>query len=77
MSKRATQNTELEYRLFGSLRRIADYVDADKLRKGRARDFGLTPDEAIEMAYDNVLWEARNAIRGVRIKKPADGVPAP
>jgi len=38
-----------------------------KTRAGRIVSFELT---FVEMAYDNVLLEARNALHGVRLEKP-------
>jgi len=49
------------------LRRIArDYQTADLLLKYGERDYGISGCEALEMAYDNIQQEARNAVFRVR-----------
>lgn len=58
---------ELQY--FVALKRIASYLDPEKLRKQSDKLYGLGPDEAVEMAYENVLYEARDAIKGKRMPK--------
>ena len=55
-----------EQRLYDALKRITAYMPPDKLAKQSEKRYGLEPAEAIEMAYDNVLTEARNAIKGMR-----------
>lgn len=57
--------------LFDALKRISvEYGDAEYIRRAVERPkslmYGLQPDEAIEMAYDNVQAEARDAIKGMR-----------
>lgn len=61
--------TPLELQLLSKLRRIASYEPPDRLRKSAERDYGLDANEAIEMAYENVITEAKNAVRGVRVAK--------
>ena len=54
-------------RLYDALRRIASYDSPEKLRRNSWRAYGLDdPSEAIEFAYENVLAEAKAAIRGMR-----------
>lgn len=65
-------STQLEIRLYGALKRITAYMPPEKLRKVANRKYGLEGDEAIEMAYENVLSEARGAIAGVRIRREPD-----
>lgn len=55
-----------EQRLYDALKRIAQYESPAKLRRTAERSYGLSPDEAIEMAYENVIEEAKQAIKGVR-----------
>lgn len=62
-------STALEFKLYTALRRIAAYMPPDKLRRAAERKYGLSEDEAIEMAYENVLNEATAAIKGVRRPK--------
>lgn len=59
-------------RLYDALRRISSYQSPDQLRREFKRDFGIESDEAIEMAYENVLAEAKAAIKGMRrpVAKP-------
>ena len=59
--------TEQNY--YDALKCITHYDPPDKLRKRAEKDYGLSGDEAIEMAYENVLTEARVAIKGKRRPK--------
>jgi hypothetical protein len=65
----ATARSALELKLVATLRRIAAYDSPAKLRKSSERDWGLSSEEAMEMAYENIQAEAKNAIRGVRVAK--------
>jgi hypothetical protein len=64
-----------ERRLYHALKRIAAYQTPDQLRRCAEKQYGLPADEAIEMAYENVLAEARAAIKGMRAPpvKPEGG----
>lgn len=64
---------ELAQRLFDALKRITRYSSPQELERIAERKYGLDGAEAIEMAYENVLEEARQAVRGVR--RPADKKP--
>jgi hypothetical protein len=55
-----------EQRLFDSLKRISRYESRERLRRSSEKSYGLDYVEALEMAYENVLLEAKNAIRGMR-----------
>lgn len=57
---------EREQRLYDALKRIASYTPPEKLRKHSQRVYGLDGEEAIEMAYENVIQEAKNATKGMR-----------
>lgn len=58
--------TDLEVRLFDALKRISQYQSPEHLRKFAAREYGLDDaDEAIEMAYENVIFEAQAAVKGI------------
>lgn len=59
--------------LYDALKRITAYMPPSKLRKKAEKLYGLEGDEAIEMAYENVLDEARIAIRGVRRPEAENG----
>lgn len=56
-----------EQRYYDALRRIArDYMKPDQLKRSAERLYGLPSEEALEMAYENVLADAEIAIRGRR-----------
>lgn len=57
---------EREQRLYDALKRIAAYMAPEKLRNCSQKQYGLEADEAIEYAYENVLSEAKFAIKGMR-----------
>jgi len=67
---------EREQRLYDALKRITHYRGPDKLRKVAAKEYGLEPEEVIEMAYENVLEEAKQAIKGMRRPRSAVSRPA-
>lgn len=52
--------------LYDVLKRISSYASPDRLRRIAEREYGLTGDDAVEMAYENVLEEAKAAIKGMR-----------
>ncbi len=58
-----------EQKLFDALKRIAQYDAPERLKKYAEKDYGLHGYEAVEMAYENVLMEANNAIKGMRRPK--------
>lgn len=66
-----TANSLLERSLLNALRRISAYSSPDHLRRNSGKEYGLDSAESIEMAYDNVIAEAKNAVRGVRLGKDA------
>ena len=59
---------EHQQRMYDTLRRIArKYQRSERLlAKG---DFGLTGEETLEAAYDNIQSEAAAAIKGIRRPK--------
>jgi hypothetical protein len=63
----AVAKTELEMKLLATLQMIARYDDPERLRRTAEKRYGLTGDEALEMAYENVLSHARTAVRGHRL----------
>lgn len=63
---------EREQKLYDALKRISQYDPPERLHKRSECDWGLPADEAIEMAYENVLEEAKSTIRGM--KRPAPSV---
>ena len=59
-----------EARYYDALKKIArGYQTAEQLRR-RAGQYGLSFDEEIEMAYENMQLEAERAIKGRRRPKP-------
>lgn len=67
----ADKRDELILRLYGALKRISQYQTPERLKKHSAKDWGLDDgNEALEYAYENVLFEAKAAIKGVRLPKP-------
>lgn len=59
-----------ELRYFNALKRITQYLKPKDLHKLAPKLYGgIKGPEAIEMAYENVLEEARQAIRGRRAPK--------
>ena len=56
--------------MYTALRRIASYMPAEKLRKRSMKLYGLEPDEAIDAAYENMLYEAQGGLR--HINKPME-----
>ena len=59
-------NIDRERKLFDALKRITMYDSPEKLRKRADKDYGLEGGEAIEMAYENVLNEAKQATKGMQ-----------
>lgn len=56
-----------ERRMFDALKRISQYQTPAQLERGSARDWGLDDwREAMEYAYENVLQEAKRAVKGMR-----------
>lgn len=56
------QSLAQEY--YDELTAIAHYLPSEKLLKQSERLYGLSGPEALEMAYDNMLNTAKNAIKG-------------
>jgi hypothetical protein len=61
-----------EQRYFDALKRITRYQTVEQLRRGAEKQYGIKFQEALEYAYENVIEEARRAIRGARRPKGAD-----
>lgn len=62
-----TNQNELRY--FDALKRITKYQRVEKLRRDSEKDWGLSFEEALQFAYDNVKSEAERAIHGKRRPK--------
>ena len=52
-----------EARLLHSLKTIAAYMPPDRLRRDSEKLYGFTYHEALENAYDNVRFEALQAVK--------------
>lgn len=55
-----------EQRLYDALKAISQYQSPQWIRKHGLDEYGLDGLEAVEMAYENVLEEAKLAIKGMR-----------
>ena len=53
-----------------ALQRITKYQSVSSLHRYALRDYGLDANEAIEMAYENVIQEAKVGLRGTKEVKP-------
>ena len=52
------------------LKRISkNYQTTDQLRRNSNNMYGLSYDEALEMAYDNIQTEASLTVKGIRLLK--------
>ena len=59
-------------RTLKSLRFIASHNDSmEGDRDATEEDFGLDYDEVIEMAYDNMIQSARNALEDIGVSRKA------
>jgi hypothetical protein len=56
-------------RFYDALKRITRYQSAERLAATSEKQYGLEPQEALEMAYDNIQGEARAALHGKRRPK--------
>lgn len=66
----ATLTTPLEIKMYAALRKISrEYMSAQRLLKSSDVDWGVSGQEALEMAYENIQEEAKRAIKGVRLPK--------
>lgn len=58
--------TARERKFYEALKAIASYESPDKLKRTSWENYGCEPEYAVEMAYENVIEEAKLAIKGVR-----------
>ena len=56
-------------RFYDFLKRITLYQSPDHLRKHSEQEWGLPYGEALESSYENIIEDARRAIRGKRRPK--------
>lgn len=67
----STSNERLYY---ATLRKIAkDYMSSERILRDGEKLYGVSGEEALQMAYDNIQVEAAAAIRGRRPPKAAAG----
>mgnify|MGYP001610757728 CR=1 FL=1 len=71
----ARMKVNYEARFYVALKRITAYMTPAQLRRDSEQQYGLDHAEALEMAYENVIEEARTALRGYR--KPRAGTVQP
>lgn len=45
------------------------YQTTNQLLKNCKRDYGLDYEEALEMTYDNIQFDAKTAVKGVKVLK--------
>lgn len=58
--------TKRELKLFDALQAISSYLPPAKLKKNSWGDLGVSGEDAVEMAYENVLEEAKLGLKGIR-----------
>jgi hypothetical protein len=58
-----------EARFSEALRRITAYMTPEQLRRRSEKEYGLSYNEALEMAYENIQGEAQAALKGYRRPK--------
>lgn len=61
-----------ERRYFDALKRIAAYMSPDQLRRKSESEYGLPYEEALEYAYENIVSEARGAVKGKRAPRASE-----
>lgn len=64
--------TDRELRLYNALKLITAYMQPAELQRKAEKLYGLEYGEALEMAYENVLQTAKDAIKGMR--RPAAAI---
>lgn len=60
-------------RMYLALARITKYMKPETILRKAEKMYGCEPQEALEMAYENVLGEARAGLRAVRKQFPQGG----
>lgn len=62
---------DYEARFYQALKRISVYSSPEWFDRHSERQYGLSPEESVRMAYENVIGEAKAALAGYRRKKPS------
>ena len=57
-------------KLFDALKRITQYQTLAQLRRSADRDYGVDYVDALERAYENIIQEAKIAVRGKKRPSP-------
>lgn len=70
------KRVDYEERFYIALKRITSYMTLAQLRRESSGRYGLEHTEALEMAYENVKEEAKDALRGYKRKKVATATPS-
>jgi hypothetical protein len=55
--------------LYDALKRISCYMQPETLKANSEKLYGVGAEEAVSMAYENIITEAKTAIKGVRRPK--------
>lgn len=64
-----TKDQETIIRLYEALKVITKYMTPSQVRNRCEKQYGLSYEEALEYAYENIQQTAKSAIRGVRLPK--------
>lgn len=64
-----TKQEESFLRMYAALKRITQYQSPERLRRSSRKEWGLDYEEALEGSYENVIQEAKDGIKGVRLPK--------
>jgi len=60
---------DYEARFLAALKRISIYSSPEWFDRRSEKEYGLSPEEGIRMAYENVIGEAKAALAGYRKKR--------
>ena len=64
---------DYEQRFYAALKEIASYMTTGQLRRESEKRYGLSYEEGVEAAYENVVGTAKWALKGYRRKKATGG----
>jgi hypothetical protein len=64
-----------EERFYQALKEIASYMTTAQLRRDSEKRYGLSYEEGLEGAYENVVGTAKWALKGYRRKRAATKQP--
>lgn len=69
------QRVDYEKRFYWALKEITRYMTTGQLRRESEKRYGVSYEEGLEMAYENVLGTAKHALKGY--KRPRAGTEQP